>query len=254
MKNINISENLTKALLQLNLTPKEIATYTILLQNGPMGVQEISRETGINRVSIYSAIDELKVKGLLSESRKGKKKLFVAENPESLKIFLESKKERLAKEEKLLENIILPTLKAFDISEEKRPQIKFFEGADGINQVYDNYILNHKDILGCGSYETAMRASNWEHEKEFLEKIRDRKIFYRSILRNTPVDHKFAEAFKNCFHTKFLDLETKLSADIHVFGNYVSLMSYDAMTVTLIQNEAIAKSIKIYLEFMWERL
>ena len=88
----------------------------------------------------------------------------------------------------------------------------------------------------------------------FLEEMKKRKIVYRSILRDTPIDHKLAEAFKNCFHTKFLDLETKLSADIHVFGNYVSLMSYDTMAVTLIQNEAIAKSIKIYLEFMWERL
>jgi len=99
-----------------------------------------------------------------------------------------------------------------------------------------------------------MRASNWKYEKIFLEEMKKRKIVYRSILRDTPIDHKLAEAFKNCFHTKFLDLETKLSADIHVFGNYVSLMSYDTMAVTLIQNEAIAKSIKIYLEFMWERL
>jgi predicted transcriptional regulator len=254
MKKQIIPENLTKALLQLNLTEKEVATYVILLQNGSMSAQDISRETGVNRVSIYSAIDELKSKGLLSESRKGKKKLFVAESPENLKTFLEGKKENLDKEEKLLENIILPSLKALDISIEKRPQILFFEGIDGINQVYDNYMLKHKDIIGCGSYEAALRATNWKYEKQFLEEVKKRRIVYRGILRDTPIDRKFAEVFREYFHIKFLNLEEKLTADIHVFGSYVSLMSYDTMTATLLHDEAVAKSIKMYLDFMWERL
>ena len=80
----NISENLKKALLQFNLTEKEIGTYLVLLEQGALSVQDISKSTGINRVTTYAAIEELKQKGLASESRKGKRKLFVAENPESL--------------------------------------------------------------------------------------------------------------------------------------------------------------------------
>ena len=87
----NISENLKKALLQLNLTEKEIASYLALLELGALSIQDISRNTGINRVTTYSAIEELRQKGLVSESRKGKKKLFVAENPESLENILQEK-------------------------------------------------------------------------------------------------------------------------------------------------------------------
>lgn len=254
MKKTTIPENLAKALLQLNLTEKEIATYVILLQNGPLGVQEISRESGINRVSIYSAIDELKSKGLLSESRKGKKKLFVAESPEKLKLYFEDAKEKLLKKEKLLNNSILPLLKALDISEEKKPQIKFFEGKSGIDKVFDEYILKNQTAINCGSYDTATRAISDEEEKKFFDLIKEKKVFYRMILEDTPLNRKFAEFGKSITHTKFLSPETKVPADIVVAGPMVALISYDKKTSVLIEDEIIARTMKVFLEFMWERL
>lgn len=254
MKKTIIPENLTKALLQLNLTEKEIATYIILLQNGPLRVQEISRESGINRVSIYSAIDELKNKGLLSETRKGKKKLFVAENPEKLKLFLEDAKEKLSKKENLLNNSILPLLKALNINEEKKPQIKFFEGENGIIKVFDEYILKNKEAINCGSYDTATRAISDEEERKFFDLIEEKKVFYRMILEDTPINRKFAGLGKGTAHTKFLPLGTLVPADIVVAGAMVALISYEKKTAVLIEDEIIARTMKVFLEFMWERL
>ena len=42
--------------------------------------------------------------------------------------------------------------------------------------------------------------------------------------------------------------------DVHVFGPYVSLMSYETLGTTLIKDDSIAQSMRMYLEFMWERL
>ena len=254
MKEDVIQEKAKRALLQFGLTEKEIAVYLILLEKGASSIQEISRESGINRVTIYAAADELKRKGLIAETKKGKRSFLVAEDPENLQDILENKKELLKKEENTLNNLILPTLKAININQKNKPQIWFFEGTEGINRVYDNYALKHKDIIGCGSYETALKATSWEYEEKYLKEIKNRNIFYRVILKDTPTDRKFSETFRGYFHTKFMNLETELAADIHVFGDYVSLMSYDSMTTTLIKDEAIVKSIKIYLEFMWERL
>lgn len=254
MKKKFIPENLTKALLQLNLSEKEIATYLVLLENGSLAVQDIARQTGINRVTVYTAIDELKSKGLVAESRKGKRKLFVAENPETLKNLLKQKEDLLAKEMASLENIILPALKAINVNQKNKPQIKFFEGADGINKVYDEYILKSANVINCGSYETATRVISEKDERDYFQDIRAKKIFYRMILEDTPLNRKFAEIGKGIAHAKFLPPETKTSADIVVAGPLVALISYDKKSATLIEDESIAQAIKMYLDFMWERL
>lgn len=254
MKNSIASESLTKALLQLNLTDKEVWTYLALLESGALSIREISLKTGINRVTTYTAIDELKSKGLVAESRKGKRKLFVAENPESLRTLLAEKSEQLEKEKISLENIILPALKAININQQNKPQIKFFEGADGINRVYDEYILKERECINCGSYETATKVLTFEDEVAYIQEIKKRKIFYRMILEDTPLNRKFGEMAKGIAHTKYLAPETKISADIVVAGPLVALISYDKKSATLIEDESIAQAIKMYLDFIWEQL
>jgi len=254
MKKKFIPENLAKALLKLNISEKESATYLALLENGSSTIQDIARQTGINRVTTYAAIDELKAKGLVAESRKGKRRLFVAENPESLRTLLAEKSEQLEKEKISLDNIILPALKAININQQNKPQIKFFEGADGIDKVYDDYILNSKSVIACGSYDSVLRSSSLEAEEEYINKMRERKILFRGILEDTKINHEFDIFSKGVMHNKFLPKDEKVSADILVFGQTVALISYDKKSATLIEDESIAESIRMYLSFMWERL
>jgi len=249
-----ISEKLKKALLQLNLTEKEIASYITLLEQGALSIQNISRNTGINRVTTYAAIEELKQKGLVSESRKGKRKLFVAENPESLEFLIEKQRHKIRREEDIFHNLILPSLKAIDIKQENRPQIKFFEGLEGIYKVYDEYTLANSDILTCGSYDAVMKVSSWEVEKNYIEELRKRKIFFRGILENTEINRKFTEISRGVMHNKFLPKGTRVSSDILVFGSAVALISYEKKSATLIEDESIAQAIRMYLDFMWDRL
>lgn len=55
-------------------------------------------------------------------------------------------------------------------------------------------------------------------------------------------------------HNKFLPKGEKVSADILVFGSMVALISYEKKSATMIEDESIAQAIKMYLDFMWERL
>ena len=243
-----------KALLQLNLTEKEIYTYVALLEQHQAPIQDIARATGVNRVSIYAAIEELKQRGLVSESRQGKRKVFTAENPDSLLNILDEKRQEISKDEDLLQNIVLPMLKAINVRQENKPQIKFFEGADGINRVFDEYVLKSRSAINCGSYETATRVISEKDELKYFEKIKERKIFYRMLLEDTPLNHKFADFSRGVAHTKFLPANTPISADIVIAGAITALVSYDRKTATVIEDASIAQAILMYLDFMWERL
>jgi len=254
MKKKIIADKLKKALLQLNLTEKEIMSYITLLEIGSASVQDIARYAGMNRVTVYAAIDELKQKALVAESKKRKRSLFIAERPEGLREIIARRKELVNKEAKAFDSFILPTLKAIDVNQENKPQIKFFEGLKGIYKIYDDYILNSRQSIGCGSYDSVMKVSNWEAEKKYIEVMKEKNIFYRGILEDTPINRKFNAIAKGVMHNKFLPEGQKVSADILVFGNMVALISYEKKTATLIEDQSIAASIKFYLEFMRERL
>lgn len=255
MKKKIASENLTKALLQLNLTEKEIMSYLVLLQKGALSIQDISHSTGINRVTTYAAIEELKQKGLVAESRKGKRKLFVAEDPESLENIIIEKRERLKREHESLENVILPMLKAMNIRQENKPEIKFFEGIDGISKLYDEYMPRFGEVINCGSFDKALEVYSEKDESEWLSLMEKKKIFLRMILEDTPLNRKFAKMAGGKSYAKFMPVESKIPSDIAILGtSKTALISYDKMTVTLIEDESIAQSFKAYLDFIWERL
>jgi HTH-type transcriptional regulator, sugar sensing transcriptional regulator len=253
MKKEMIGDKAKKVLLQLGLSESEIGIFLTLLQDGPSSVQDISRASGINRVTIYSALNTLERKGLVAETKKGSRRLFVAERPEELKLIVEEKEEEIKKTNLDLQNLVLPVLKAIDLNQENKPEIRFYEGLEGIYKVYES-MLEAKDIIGCGSYDSVMKVSSWKEEEKYFHRIKNKKVFYRAILEDTPTNRKFAEVAKGIAHFKFLETGVKLSADIHAYGDSVALMSYEKVTATVIRDESIAKSIRTLLEFMWERV
>lgn len=253
MKKEAISDKVNKVLLQLGLSESEISVYTTLLESGPASVQDISRASGINRVTIYFALAHLEKKGLVAETKKGARRLFVAERPEELKTILEEKGDEIRKIHLDLENLVLPVLKAINVNQENKPEIKFFEGLEGIYKVYEQ-MLDSRDIIGCGSYDSVMKVSSWKEEEKYFHRIKHKKVFYRAILEDTPVNRKFSAIAKGIAHFKFMEEGVKLSADIHAYGDFVSLMSYEKVTATVIRDATIAKSIRTLLEFMWERV
>jgi predicted transcriptional regulator len=253
MKKEIIGDKAKKVLLQLGLSESEISVFVVLLESGPSSVQDISRASGINRVTIYSALEHLEKRGLVAETKKGARRLFVAERPEELKTILEDKREDIQKIHFDLESLVLPVLKAIDLNQENKPEIRFYEGLEGIYKVYE-YMLESHDIIGCGSYDSVMRVSSQKEEEKYFHRIKHKRVFYRAILEDTPTNRKFAAIAKGIAHFKFLEEGVKLSADIHAYGDEVALMSYEKVTATVIRDATIAKSIKTLLEFMWDRV
>lgn len=242
-----------KVLLQLGLSESEINIYVVLLESGPASVQGISRASGINRVTIYSALEHLEKRGLVAETKKGARRLFVAERPEELKTIVEEKGEEIQKIHLDLENLVLPVLKGINVNQENKPEIRFYEGLEGIYKVYEQMLESH-DIIGCGSYDSVMKVSSQKEEEKYFHRIKHKKVFYRAILEDTPTNRKFAAIAKGIAHFKFLEEGVKLSADIHAYSDSVALMSYEKVTATVIRDATIAKSIRTLLEFMWERV
>ena len=84
-------EQLEKA----GLSPNEAKCYVTLLKLGSASANEISRKSGIHRVSVYDALRGLHEKGLISQITKANKLLFEAGSPEKVQEMIEKKKLQL---------------------------------------------------------------------------------------------------------------------------------------------------------------
>ena len=117
-------------LKEIGLTDREIKVYLTGLKTGPILATKLAKKTEINRTNLYSILNSLQERGLVSQGSKGLNKHFIMEPPVKLKEYLERKIDREERIKKELDGII-PNLKSLTPDSVFTPQIKIFEGAEG---------------------------------------------------------------------------------------------------------------------------
>lgn len=121
-------KRLLKLLQSLGLDDKEAQVYLASLSLGPASVLDIARAAQLQRTTVYSMVDTLQHKGLMSVEVKGFKNKFVAEDPRALKGIIAAKTESLAD--------ALPELDALYNLKGQNSLIKYYNGLDGLKVAY----------------------------------------------------------------------------------------------------------------------
>ena len=124
---------LTDQLKALGLNRTETRIYLYLLEQGLSTPPQIARGTGITRTNCYNILESLKEKDLIAEQTQGKRKAYLARDPEALVRSLERKKEII--------NEILPQLRGLYTTQKNKPKIKFYDGVEQIKEIYRQSLL-----------------------------------------------------------------------------------------------------------------
>lgn len=239
LKNIGLSENEAKA-------------YLAMLELGPSPVVEIARKAEINRPTAYVQIESLKKKGLVSTQTKGKKHLFIAESPSRLEFYLDSELKNVEQKKDELGKILSDLEKLF-ISADSRPQVRFFEGKEGILAMQDVLLKSGvTEIFGISSLDNLFKVFPKLREeyspKRIKKGIRSRLIYSYSegaVLKESDEIMLRESRF-------ILPEKMPFSSDITVFGSSVSIISFEGIISGLIiEHPEIAKSFRQFFEFMW---
>ncbi|MFA7319152.1 MAG: helix-turn-helix domain-containing protein [Parcubacteria group bacterium] len=240
---------LQKKLQQLGFEEKEATLYAALLELGEAGVVDIARKSGLKRTTVYHILDNLKLRGLVSQTKKGKRVIYLAEDPHSIG-------EDLKEKEKLFQKT-LPELLSIANLMEKKPIIRYFEGLNGIKEVYKDELKQSNSELLCWwaeSYEIFGDAFVIDY---YMPERIKRKIWNRSIvpkseyalyhkrfdqeslrqIRIAPLDPIFAE------------LELSLYAN-----NKTSIKSFQEKFALIIESKALYNTLKNIFELQWKGL
>ena len=154
------------------LNHSEITVYLFLLENGLATPPAVARGTKIMRTNCYNILEELKAKGLIEEQAVGKRKAYLAKDPEAILRALEQKKEAIAR--------ILPDLRGLYTLQKNKPKIRYYDGLEQVKEIYLSTLVYTK-VYGLGS-TNKLSTLMPEFYTYHLNEVKKRGIVWYDIL------------------------------------------------------------------------
>lgn len=245
---INDKIMLHKELTTLGLKENEARVYLAVLELGQTSISRIAKKAGVKRTTTYLAIESLKIQGLVHTLKKKHKTVFYAEDPRLLQ-------EKIGERKKALDRV-MPELLSLANAIDKKPSIQFFEGKEGIKELFKDILkYPHQEVL-----EWYSEAYVYDFEEEFFSRYFTpkrvaNKIWVRAILPDNEVIQKLATQNKmQLRRTKLLDPKKyNIKIEINIYGgNKISIISFREEIGLIIESQKIHDSMKNIFELMWE--
>jgi len=156
------------------LTKEASLIYISLLKNGDANISTISKRTSLHRPIIYRYLPYLQELWLVSQSLKGKRILYIAENPENLQNIFENTRSNF-------EWVINRFSTFYEMNKAKKPQLKSIEWENFAKAIFDdiwNTLWKNETYLRY----SAVKSLDWQEKYQHYKKMRDEKGIQRMII------------------------------------------------------------------------
>ncbi|HBI34103.1 MAG TPA: hypothetical protein DEA43_02805 [Candidatus Moranbacteria bacterium] len=245
-------ERLKNDLQNIGLNDKEARIYLACLELGPTNIQNIAEKADIKRSTVYEILESLKEKGLMHVTTKGKRKLYLASEPENL---LETIKER----EKLLKEI-LPQLKSINNVGFAKPKITFYEGREGLRDIYMEAL---KSSTNNADWISPMKSVLETVGTDWMEKYVELKVKKNYWIRSIHVSDLVIDSYKyqdpTTFKKTLRDVRfspkgINIPNAIGIYDNKVAILSSRKEGFGfIIESEDYAQSMKELYKLLWDK-
>ena len=183
--------------------------YVAALELGEANVQRISAKSGVKRTTVYGMLTFLKERGLLSETKKGAKTYYYAENPKAIEEHIDEQKQALKK--------LLPELLSVANLIERKPVIRYYDGVEGIKEVYkDTLKYPDLELLAWATAEVADSFDRDFFDWYYVPKRVEKKIWARVIASDTPRAWEYRGMDRNSLRTMKLTASDAYSFDAEI--------------------------------------
>lgn len=233
----------------VGFTEKEAQVYLTLLSFQKATAYLIHQKSGLKKATAYVILENLVKKGFILKMPQLKKSLYMAKSPtECIKIFQEKLNE--AKD-------ILPELLAIQKKDEAKVSVSYFEGIDGIKEVYNDTLNYPGEFVAFGS-EDVVKVLGYDWMDQFIKNRVKKNIRVRAITPTTQYfkDNLIKKDKQELRTIKFIDQkEFPFSIEIDVYGkSKVSLISGKELMGAIIESSEVYDTIKMIFELLWKNL
>ncbi len=242
--------SLENDLQRFGLEEKEAKVYLAALELGETNIQKLTQKSGIKRSTVYEMIKKLSTSGLITESIKGKRKAYLASEPEKLKHNIKEKEQLLSQ--------MLPELRSLNNASATKPKITYYEGRDGLRNIYITALeAKYKKADWISPISTVTETVG----KDFLEKYVETKKKMGYWIRSIHILSRGVETYKytdpktyeeTLRKVRFAPKEIDIPDAIGIWDNKVAVLSSRKEGFGLIiESEDYTKTMRVFYELLW---
>ncbi len=238
-------------LQRIGLSTEEARIYLACLEINGGAVSVIARKAGVHRVSCYHTIENLLEKRLLSQYNKNGVKCFAPEPPEQLL--------KLVEEKTVIARGLLPELKSLASAIGFKPKIRFYEGRDGVEKVFNESLTAKREILGYTNLKNVT-----EFFPEFFKAYTHAKLkkgIKTRYLSPTTVEtvHVLDKFLPPQYDPNLLEIllvnknQFLFENEVLIFGNSVGVVSLnkDELLGLIVESPTFSRTMKAVFDLAW---
>ncbi|EKD24460.1 MAG: Transcriptional regulator, TrmB [uncultured bacterium] len=235
----------TETLELLGLAKNEARIYETLLKEGVSSVGFISQKSQVHRRNVYDSLNRLLEKGLVFEIADSHENRYQAVDPKKLSELTEEKQRALEK--------IMPALEKLHETTPHKNEVYIYKGIEGWKNYMRDILRLEQDVYTIGGKGAWRDSRLTVFFEKFLKDAQKKNITFHILFDQ--------EAKELLAHTgpmpgasaQFLPKEYSTETAIDIFGNRIVIFSNvksgiidDSSSLTVIVNQQIADSFRIW--------
>ncbi|OGL71442.1 hypothetical protein A3B32_01840 [Candidatus Uhrbacteria bacterium RIFCSPLOWO2_01_FULL_53_9] len=231
-------------LRDLGLQDSEARVYFAAIELGPSSVQEIAKRAELSRTATYTAIEQLEARRVFQSDKRGKKTVYLAEQPEHLLAHLRSQVRRMQEKAEIMEASMEEIRLA---SGGEKPIVRFYEGLDVVRVLAEEVqkkdptewreMVNLEDVYKMASIEetTVLRTA-------LMARQRNVRILHHGSIRKRLEWQQYRR----------IKGEKEIHGDILIYADTVALVTMRRKVVmAIIENKDIADTMSQMFDLAW---
>jgi len=241
-----------KLLQELGLNQTQAKAYTATITSGQITPPELAAKIQITRTNAYEVLSQLENLKLIEKT--GDKKLqYRALNPVALENFAERKrKDAFSNEQKL--HSVMPQLLTYFYTYSEQPGVRFFQGKDGITEVYEDMLRTRQTIyfLATNADHEVMSIDFYKrfHKERTKLGIKTIALMPDSHNQNDPA----AMVPELLQRTWFKPEDYTAPVEISVYGDKVAHISFgEEAMATILESPQIAEAMRQIMGLLGQR-
>ncbi|MFZ2193861.1 MAG: helix-turn-helix domain-containing protein [Candidatus Moraniibacteriota bacterium] len=238
---------ITKEQLEkIGLPDSQGKIYLSLLQKGPQFLQEISKNTGIKRTSLYLVIDQMAEKDLIAMEIIKKRKRYYIKNP---KILLSR-----IKDQYYLLDALMPQLENAFEQKSAGNKIRFYDTNTGLKETLKEIIVLNPEKDELLTIEGDIRSAfklGYDFWKDLLTEKKKLGIKSRTIIPSSEKDEFVIQNHKIQIRTSAMFDDFKIM--LYLFSNKTVVMIPEDSLCIVIENIKVKNALTAMFEIIWKR-
>lgn len=232
-------KDITPILQGLGLMDSEIKTYLKALEGGPSTALELTKRSGLSRQAVYTAIESLSDRGIMSSALRGKKKFYAAEHPDKLLAYAKRRETEMKEKISDLERII-PELELRTGGE--RPIVRVFEGKAGILEIIEDIQgSDYKHSFEISDLDAMYSVLSSEDLAAMRLAVKKRGVQVQGLYAGQP-SKPSVEVTRNLLPKEM----SGFKSNIGIYGDKVALVTFEGKLYSvIIESAALTKAFHI---------